>query len=88
MLEIITSLLEGIGGYIGGTLFKDGQYTYKKIMMVALLISTTFFLTYSLYEIIFGDKKFIKLSFIISGILFIGIIIIFSIFKFLAEPKK
>lgn len=81
-------MLEALSGYIGGRVFKDKKYTYGKIIIVAFLISTLFFLAHSAYEFLFGKKEFIKLAFLISTILFIVILLMLLIFKSINDFKK
>lgn len=88
MLEIITSVLEALIGYIGGRVFKDKKYTYKKIIISSFVVSILFFFTHYCYEFLFGQKEFIKLSFIISLILFIVILLMLLILKSMNDFKK
>jgi|GEM_PF-1988560 len=81
MLEIITSLLEAVSGYIGGRFFKNRKYTRKKIFLISFFVSAIFFLVYSCYELLFGQKEFIKITFLISLMLFIAISLILFILK-------
>lgn len=81
MLEIITSLLEAVSGYIGGRFFKDKKYTHKKIILISFLVSTIFFLVYSCYELLFGQKEFIKIALLMSLVLFIAILFILFALK-------
>ena len=56
VLELITSILEALSGYIVGKGFRDKKYTYSRIIIVASIISIIFFLMHSCYEILFGQK--------------------------------
>ena len=88
MLEIITSVLEALSGYIGGRVFKDKKYTYKKIIISSFVVSILFFFAHSYYEFLFGKKEFIKISFIMSLILFIVILLMLLLFKSMNDLKK
>lgn len=88
MPEIITSVLEALSGYVGGRVFKDKKYTYKKIIMSSFVVSILFFFAHSCYEFLFGQKEFIKLSFIISLILFIVILLMLLFLKIMNDFKK
>ncbi|OOS22482.1 hypothetical protein B0682_01410 [Moraxella lincolnii] len=88
MLEIITSVLEALSGYIGGRVFKDKKYTYKKIIMSSFVVSILFFLAHSCYEFLFWQKEFIKISFIISLISFIVILLMLLLLKIMNDLKK
>lgn len=88
MPEIITSALEALSGYIGGRVFKDKKYTYKKIIMSSFVVSILFFFAHSCYEFLFGQKEFIKLSFIISLILFIVILLMLLLLKSMNDFKN
>jgi hypothetical protein len=88
VLELITSILEALSGYIVGKGFRDKKYTYSRIIIVASIISIIFFLMHSCYEILFGQKEFIRLSFLISVILFIVILFILLMLKALNGSKK
>lgn len=88
MLEVITSILEALSGHIGGGVFKDKKYTYKKIIIVSFSVSILFFLTHCCYEFLFGQKTFIKISFLISLVLFIVTLFMLLIMKRIDDLKK